>query len=168
MTKKMPHLFYGSAIQGAHDRGARASLHQALIVKMRALGFHVLSEHTGGRTREESATLLERSIGPLPPPGTARRQYVRRRMIEFIEGPIAGAIFEVSEPSLGTGVEIAHAYLRPRLSLPPIPIMTLYQRGYWTNGLSTMISGTPLWRFRSSRWSSTKLLRTPASFSSFS
>jgi hypothetical protein len=62
-------------------------------------------------------------------------------MIEFIEGDIDAAVFEVSTPSLGTGIEIAHAYLRPRLGLPEIPVIALYQKDYWPNNLSTMIRG---------------------------
>ena len=62
-------------------------------------------------------------------------------MIEGIEGNIIAAVFEVSTPSLGTGVEIAHAYLRPRLGLSTIPILALYEKDYWPNKLSTMIRG---------------------------
>jgi len=54
---------------------------------------------------------------------------------------IEAAVFEVSTPSLGTGIEITHAYLRPRLGLPEIPVIALYQKGYWPNNLSTMIRG---------------------------
>ena len=54
---------------------------------------------------------------------------------------IEAAVFEVSTPSLGTGIEIAHAYLRPRLGLPAIPVIALYQKDYWPNNLSTMIRG---------------------------
>jgi hypothetical protein len=38
-------------------------------------------------------------------------------------------------------IEIAHAYLRPRLGLPAIPVFALYQKNYWPNNLSTMIRG---------------------------
>ncbi|MGD9372852.1 MAG: hypothetical protein PVF14_15620, partial [Desulfobacterales bacterium] len=48
---------------------------------------------------------------------------------------------EVSTPSLGTGIEIAHAYLRPRMGLSEIPVVALYQEDYWPNNLSTMIRG---------------------------
>ncbi len=66
---------------------------------------------------------------------------IRNKMIEFIEGDIDAAVFEVSTPSLGTGIELAHAYLRPRLGLPAIPVIALYQKNYWPNNLSTMIRG---------------------------
>jgi hypothetical protein len=62
-------------------------------------------------------------------------------MIEAIEGEISAAIFEVSTPSLGTGIEISHAYLRPRLGLSAIPVLALYEKNYWPNKLSTMIKG---------------------------
>ena len=38
---------------------------------------------------------------------------------------IDAAVFEVSTPSLGTGIEIAHTYLRPRLGLPAIPMLAV-------------------------------------------
>ena len=62
-------------------------------------------------------------------------------MIEAIEGDIKAAIFEVSNPSLGTGIEIAHAYLRPRVGLSLIPVLALYKKDYWPNKPSTMIKG---------------------------
>ena len=62
-------------------------------------------------------------------------------IIEAIESDIKAAVFEVSTPSLGTGVEIAHAYLRPRMGLKEIPILALYEKNYWPNKLSTMIRG---------------------------
>jgi hypothetical protein len=62
-------------------------------------------------------------------------------MIQFIESDISAAVFEVSTPSLGTGVEIAHAYLRPRMGLSQIPVIALYEKEYWPNHLSAMISG---------------------------
>ena len=85
--------------------------------------------------------MLEKTLGTLPPKGLERTVLIRNKMIEFIEGDIDAAVFEVSTPSLGTGIEIAHAYLRPRLGLPAIPVIALYQRDYWPNNLSTMIRG---------------------------
>ena len=38
-------------------------------------------------------------------------------------------------------IEVAHAYLRPRLVLTAIPVFALYQKNYWPNNLSTMIRG---------------------------
>ena len=62
-------------------------------------------------------------------------------MIESVEGNINAAIFDVSVPSLGTGIEIAHTYLRPRMNLKPVPILALYEKDYWPNKLSAMITG---------------------------
>ena len=100
-----------------------------------------MGEHTTGRNREETAELLQKAIGPMPPPGIERTRYVRRKMIEFIESDIGAAVFEVSVPSLGTGIEIAHAYLRPKKGLPEIPIIALYQENYWPCGLSSVVLG---------------------------
>ncbi len=134
-------LFYGAAIQGAESRQARAHVHSTIISTVKDLGHTVLTEHTAGKTAEEAAELLEKAIGPLPPLGIERRIFVRRKMIEFVESDIDAAIFEVSVPSLGTGIEIAHAYLRKKTGLKEIPILLLYEKGHWPNKLSTMVRG---------------------------
>ena len=134
-------IFYGAAIQGANNRKERAEIHQLFINTIKKQGFEVCTEHTTGKTYEEAIKKLEQVIGPIPKKGLQRRIYVRNKMIEAIEGNIKAAVFEVSLPSLGTGVEIAHAYLRPRLGLSIIPIIALYQEDYWPNKLSTMIQG---------------------------
>lgn len=134
-------VFYGGAIQGAQNRRERAAVHQALIEKIKKLGYHVLTEHTTGTSYEEAIQKLEESIGPLPQEDLPRRKYVRDKMIEFVESDIKAAVFELSIPSLGTGIEFAHAYLRPRMGLKEVPVIGLYQKDYWPNKLSTMIRG---------------------------
>ena len=134
-------IFYGAAIQGAKSRGEKADLHKKLIGLIRNKGHQVISEHMTGKSKKETSRLLKKAFGTLPPIGFKRTRYVRVKMIEAIEGNCDAAIFEVSIPSLGTGVEIAHAYLRPRLGKKEIPILLLYQEGYWQNGLSSMIRG---------------------------
>jgi hypothetical protein len=137
----MTKVFYGAAIQGANNRAERAHVNKALIECIKREGCTVAFEHTCGRTVEETAELLGKAVGPLPPVGIERTRYVRRKLIEAVEGDIAAAIFEVSTPALGTGIELAHAYLRPRMGLPEIPILLLYQKGYWPNNLSSMVRG---------------------------
>ena len=134
-------IFYGGAIQGNADREKRVHIHKSLMSFIKDFGFEVISEHAAGRNFEETAALLEKSIGPLPPVGIERTIYVRNKMIEAIEGEIAAAVFEVSVPSLGTGIEIAHAYLRPKTGLGKIPILALYEKDYWPGKLSSMIRG---------------------------
>ena len=134
-------IFFGAAIQGAHERQERAGVYRTIIDAIKSCGFEVISEHTTGKDYDSTAKLLEDTLGPLPPKGMKRSALIRNKMIEFIEGDIDAAVFEVSTPSLGTGIEIAHAYLRPRLGLPAIPVFALYQKNYWPNNLSTMIRG---------------------------
>ena len=134
-------IFYGSAIQGLEDRKIRAQINECIIDIIKKMGHAVITEHTAGKTYDESIQKLEKAIGKLPPKGLQRRIYVRNHMIDAIEGDINAAVFEVSTPSLGTGIEIAHAYLRPRMQLPTIPVLALYQTDYWPNQLSTMIQG---------------------------
>lgn len=134
-------IFFGAAIQGAQNREERAAVHRLIIDAIKSCGCEVISEHTTGKDYDSTAELLEKSLGQMPPQGMERTVLIRNKMIEFIEGDIDAAIFEVSTPSLGTGIEIAHAYLRPRLGLPAIPVIALYQKGYWPHNLSTMIRG---------------------------
>lgn len=134
-------VFYGAAIQGSHDREKRAHVHEFMINTIKKQGFEVYTEHTTGKTYKEAIEKLEHSIGKLPKDGIGRRKYVRNKMIEGIESDIVAAVFEVSTPSLGTGIEVAHAYLRPRMGLKEIPILALYEKDYWPNKLSTMIRG---------------------------
>lgn len=134
-------VFYGGAIQGAQNRRERADVHQAIIGKIKELGYHVLTEHTTGKSYDEAIKRLEESIGPLPKDDLERRRYVRDKMIQFVESDVVAAVFEISIPSLGTGIEFAHAYLRPRMGLKEIPVVGLYQKDYWPNKLSTMIRG---------------------------
>lgn len=134
-------IFFGAAIQGATNREERAGVHRMIIDAIKSCGCEVISEHTTGKDYQSTIGLLEDKLGSLPPKGMQRTILIRNKMIEFIEGDIDAAVFEVSTPSLGTGIEIAHAYLRPRLGLPEIPVIALYHNGYWPNDLSTMIKG---------------------------
>ncbi len=134
-------IFYGAAIQGSQNRKQRAHVHKYIIDTIKNQGYDVYTEHTTGTSYEEAIQKLEQSIGTLPTDDLQRRRYVRNKMIEGVESDIAAAIFEVSTPSLGTGVEIAHAYLRPRMNLTAIPVLAVYQKEYWPNKLSTMIRG---------------------------
>ncbi len=135
-------VFYGAAIQGEKTLGGRAVVHETLISTIRKRGFHVLLDHTSGRDRESISGKMEEALGTIPAFGTQeRRRVVRDRLIEMIEGDIVAAVFEVSTPSLGTGVEITHAYLRRRLGFPAVPILLLYEEGFWPHDLSTMIAG---------------------------
>lgn len=137
-------VFYGGAIQGAQNRKQRAAVHRAIINKIKDMGYNVVTEHTTGTSYAEAIQHLEKSIGPLPKEDLARRRYVRDKMINFVEGDVIATVFELSIPSLGTGIEFAHAYLRPRLGLNQIPVIGLYQKEYWPNKLSTMIRGMPI------------------------
>ena len=134
-------VFYGAAIQGAENRKKRANIHKTIIDSIKKQGFDVYTEHTTGKTYKEAIEKLEQSIGKMPKDDLKRRVFVRNKMIEGIESDIMAAVFEVSTPSLGTGVEIAHAHLRPRMGLKEIPILALYEKDYWPNKLSTMIRG---------------------------
>ena len=137
----MKQVFYGAAIQGAKDRKERSQVHEFFITTIQKQGYEVYTEHTTGKTYEEAIQKLEKAIGPLPKDELKRKRYVRNKMIDGVEGYIKSAIFEVSTPSLGTGIEIAHAYLRPRIGLSLIPVLALYEKDYWPNKLSTMIKG---------------------------
>lgn len=134
-------IYFGAAIQGQKNRTERVEVNRKFVQFLKDLGHEVVSEHTTGMNKEEVAAILEREFGLLPAVGIERTQFIRRKMIEAVEGDIDAAVFEVSVPSLGTGIELAHAYLRPRLGLKPIKIIALYEKDYWPNKLSSMIRG---------------------------
>ena len=138
---KMKTVFYGAAIQGEGRRGDRQNVHSSFISAIKENGFKVATEHTSSTDKSEAMRLLEESIGPLPPKGAERTAYVRDKMIGFVEGDVSACVFELSAPSIGTGIEFAHAYLRPQLGLEEIPILVLYERDFWPNGLSSMVTG---------------------------
>lgn len=137
-------IFYGSVLQGVREYGSRAEVSRVLIDAIEDCGYRVFSKHVAGRNPEEVIKLLTESHGQIPFPRRTQewRAYVRKQGIKALESlETIGAVFEVSEPSIGTGVEIAHAYLRPRLGLPEIPILCLYQKDYQPSDLSLMVKG---------------------------
>ena len=134
-------VFYGAAIQGNEDRALRQHVHLRFIETIKASGFTIVSEHATGGDFDETAALLKDSLGTLPPVGAVRTTFIRNKMIELVESDIDAAVFEVSVPSLGTGIELAHAYLRPRFGLTEIPILGLYEKDFWPNQLSSMVRG---------------------------
>lgn len=134
-------IFFGTAIQGKQNRSDRAEVNNVIFDCIKENGGEITYDHSLGISREDTGKRLEKVLGTLPSADLERRILVRNKMIEMIEGEIDGVIFEVSVPSLGTGVEIAHAYLRPRMGLKAIPILILYQKDYWPHNLSTMIRG---------------------------
>jgi hypothetical protein len=134
-------VFFGAAIQGVATIGDRQSIYETILTTLKDMGHSIMTEHARGKTKEEIIALEVDAIGELPENELERRIYVRDKMVEFVESDIDIAIFEVSTPSLGTGIEFAHAYLRPRMGLKEIPIIALYQEGHWQNKLTTMIRG---------------------------
>lgn len=134
-------IFFGAAIQGSEIREKRARVHRMILDAIIDCGCKVISEHTAGTDYEDTRRLLEETFGSLPPRGMERTIFIRNKMIEKVESDIDAAVFEVSTPSLGTGIELAHAYLRPRMGLQKIPVIALYQRDFWPNNLSAMIRG---------------------------
>lgn len=134
-------IFFGTAIQGKQNRSDRSEVNNVIFNCIKENGGEITYDHSLGISREDTGKRLEKILGVLPSADLERRVLVRNKMIEMIEGEIDGIIFEVSVPSLGTGVEIAHAYLRPRMGLKAIPILILYEKDYWPHNLSTMIRG---------------------------
>ncbi len=134
-------IFFGAAIQGHKEWGDRRGIYCAILGLLKRHKATICTEHTTGKDLEEIQLLQEKAIGPMPRAKQDRINYVREKMIGFVEGDLDACVFEMSTPSLGTGIEFTHAYLRPRLGLSTVPILVLYQEGFWPNELSTMIRG---------------------------
>ena len=137
----MNSVFYGSAIQGGGKRGERTHVHGQIIKAIKDVGYIVSTEHTSSIDKSGAMALLEKSIGKLPDVGPNRTKFIRDKMIELVEGNVKACVFELSVPSIGTGIEFAHAYLRPKMGLTEVPILVLYQKSFWPNGLSSMVWG---------------------------
>ena len=134
-------VFYGSAIQGNTDADNRQPIHKAVIGAIKESGCDVLTEHTTEPGYENRMQLLESALGTLPPKGPDRTKFIVNQLIQMVEEVAEAAVFELSVPSLGTGIEFAHAYLRPRLGKSEIPLLVLYEKNFWPNDLSRMVRG---------------------------
>jgi hypothetical protein len=77
-------IFFGAAIQGAHNRKERARVHRLIIDAIKSCGSEVVSEHATGRDYDTTAQLLEKTLETLPPKGMERTVLIRNKMIEFI------------------------------------------------------------------------------------
>ena len=134
-------VFYGAAIQGARDRRERADINRALMEAIKAAGHVVVTEHTSARTYDEAMRMLEKAFGRLPEKKEERTVFNRVKIIEALESADLGAaVFDVTVPSLGTGIEIDHACSRKKMGLAEIPILFLYDPSYGRE-LSGMIRG---------------------------
>lgn len=129
-------IFYGASIQGGRQK---SNFNGEIIDYLKNIGINLISEHVRGENRMEVRALLAQSLNVDEKSLTP--ELIRNKAIEWCESDINAAIFEVSVPSLGTGIEIAHCYLRPRLGLREIPILCLYEKDFWSNRLSTMLTG---------------------------
>ncbi|UCD03186.1 MAG: hypothetical protein JSV63_00940 [Candidatus Aenigmatarchaeota archaeon] len=133
-------VFYGAAIQGRGDRAERADINRFMIDSIKACGHEVVTEHTAAETYEDAVKMLEIAFGRLPGEREERTQANRMNIIDALSGNVDAAIFDVTVPSLGTGIEIAHAYIRPKLGLKEIPMLLLYNKTYGAE-LSGMVRG---------------------------
>ena len=133
-------VFYGAAIQGRGDRRERADFNRFLIEEIKSCGHEVITEHTSAETYEEALRMLENAFGKLPEEKEKRTAFNRVKIIESLAGSVDAAIFDVTVPSLGTGIELVHAYIRPNLGLSDIPILLLFDPSYGRE-LSGMIRG---------------------------
>jgi hypothetical protein len=133
-------VFYGAAIQGRGDRRERTNLNRELIDAIKACGHEVVTEHTAAETYDEAMAMLSEAFGKLPRGRDERTVFNRVKITEALAGDIGAAVFDVTVPSLGTGIEMAHAYLRLKLGLKPVPVLLLYDPSYGRE-LSGMIRG---------------------------
>ncbi len=134
-------VFYGAAIQGARDRRERAEINRALIDAIKSAGHDVVTEHTAAKTYDEAMLMLQDAFGRLPEDKEERTIFNRTKIIEALESrELGAAVFDVTVPSLGTGIEIEHACARKKMGLPEIPVLLLYDPSYGRE-LSGMIRG---------------------------
>ena len=65
-------IFFGAAIQGAHNREERAAVHRLIIDAIESCDCEVISEHTTGKNTDATAQLAKETLGSLPPKGIER------------------------------------------------------------------------------------------------
>jgi hypothetical protein len=59
-------IFFGAAIQGAHNREERAAVHRVIIDAIKSCDCEVISEHTTGGDYEATAQFWRRLWEPCP------------------------------------------------------------------------------------------------------
>ena len=133
-------VYYSGAIKGTPEPDPEFAW--KLVNYMSEQGIDVLSEHVASRTEEEKNRLMSKRIGKTvaefqsdPEPWFG----VRRQDVKWVE-EATHVVALVNGPSLGVGMEVEHALLKPKLGMNKTPILCLVREDILPK-LSYMIRG---------------------------
>lgn len=131
-------IYFSASIRGEN---ADLELGYKVVTYLKEQGHDVLSEHVGSRNSDEmNAKLLEKT-------GTDRLKLVEPRASQFIREIDTAWVDEadclvvvITGASLGVGMEIERALLKPERGMPETPIFCFVHATY-APGLSAMVRG---------------------------
>jgi len=133
-------IYYAGSIRGAAEQDQELPWH--IVRYMADHGAEVLSEHVAARTPEEREAIRATHIGQ-----TIIDTYGRANTDEQIRGIDLAWVREadymvavVNAPSLGVGMELQYALLKPDLGMQITPILALVHKEFQAQ-LSAMVRG---------------------------
>lgn len=131
-------IYFSASIRGANPDPALAS---KVVSHLQGLGHVVLSEHVAGKdSLAMNATLLEKTWidrNTLSEPESS--QFIRRVDMQWVD-EATHFVAVITGPSLGVGMEIERAVLKPRLGMNNTPIYCFVPEEYLPQ-LSGMVRG---------------------------
>ena len=139
MSPKPPlKIYYSASIKGEN---VDPELGYKVVTHLKQRGHDVLSEHVGARNSDEMNALLTQRSGTdrTSLSKEAGNRFVRAIDTEWVDAADAMVVV-ITGASLGVGMEIERALLKPERGLNVTPITVFVSSGY-APGLSAMVSG---------------------------
>ncbi|MEX0896224.1 MAG: hypothetical protein WDZ94_04845 [Patescibacteria group bacterium] len=138
MSKRTRQIYFSASIKGV---GADPELGYKIVQHLIQQGHEVLSEHVGGRNQAEmDEVLLRRSgIDKTTLDAEAAAHHIRAIDMQWVDKADT-LVAVITGPSLGVGMEIERALLKPERGLPATQIICFVQAEY-LDSLSLMIRG---------------------------
>jgi hypothetical protein len=131
-------IYFSASIRGEK---ADPKIGMKNIKYLQSLGHRVLSEHVGSSSREEMNTIIKKNTGTAPSELSEPKmsQYIREIDTNWVD-EADDLVVVVTGASLGVGMEIERALLKPERGLNHTPIHCFVQAEYLEN-LSAMVKG---------------------------
>ena len=133
-------VYYAGSIRGADE--SDKELPWKIVRYMADNGADVLSEHVAARTPEERESIRAKHVGQKildAYKGQDPDVVIRKIDLDWVDQADC-VVALVNAPSLGVGMELEHAILKPKLGLNETPVLALVHKNF-RNQLSAMVSG---------------------------
>jgi hypothetical protein len=137
LSHREPLVYFSGPIRLGDNEVLELS-HQ-IIESLKQVGYRVLSEHVGGRTREERESVFVRHKGTDLVDHNAPWVETRQTDIRWVDDA-THLIAVVNTASHGVGMELERAILKPERGLPETHILCLIEQ-HRLESLSWMIRG---------------------------